>query len=182
VKKSLGVAILLAVPPVVHQEPVVRRLNPIRIEANAQFMTVSGVRELKNGQLLVTDANKPAIYLIDPKSGTSKCSAPRAPTRGYVHPGGVYASRGIRASFSIAARRESRCFSDRTLARIRSIKASASRRRAAPMSITSALAVWPIRGRNGRLAAKLTAYPRLDSARSRFIASAWRHNSLSKTA
>ena len=99
-KKSLGVAILVTVPAAAHQEPATRRLTPIPIQANTQFKTVSGVREMKNGQLLVTDANKPAIYLIDPKSGNATVLGSAGADAGqYVLPGGIYAGRGERASF-----------------------------------------------------------------------------------
>jgi len=95
VKKSLGVAIVLVVPAVAHQEPATRRLTPVPIQANAQFMTVSGVREMKNGQLLVTDAKKPAIYLIDPKSGNSTLLGSAGADSGqYVQPGGIYPGHG----------------------------------------------------------------------------------------
>jgi hypothetical protein len=57
-------------------------------------MTVSGVRELKGGQLLVTDAKKPAIYLIDPKSGNpSLLGSAGADSGQYVQPGGIYSGR-----------------------------------------------------------------------------------------
>ena len=143
-----------------HQEPVVRRLNPIRIEAHAQFMTVSGVREMKNGQLLVTDAMKPAIYLIDPKSGTARVLGSAGADSGqYVQPGGVYAGRGD-TSF-VLDRGQARITivsPSGTLAGVRSIK------RAGVTSSSSADVDYQrvdSRGlayfaeRNGRLAARL---------------------------
>ena len=94
-KNYLGVAALLAVPGISHQEPPARRLSSVPVQASAQFMTVSGVRELKNGELLVTDAKRPAIYRIDPKTGVaSTIGSVGADSGQYVQPGGFYAGRG----------------------------------------------------------------------------------------
>jgi hypothetical protein len=97
VKKSLGVAIIpaLAVAAAAQQEPAARRLNPIPIQANTQFMTVSGVREMKGGLLLVTDAKKPAIYRVDTKTGNATMLGSVGADSGqYVQPGGFYSGRG----------------------------------------------------------------------------------------
>ena len=94
-KKSLGVAILIAVAARGQQESAARRLSAVPVQASAQFMTVSGVREMKNGALLVTDAKRPAIYLIDAKTGTATALGSAGADSGqYVQPGGIYSGRG----------------------------------------------------------------------------------------
>ena len=58
-------------------------------------MTVSGVREMKNGALLVTDAKRPAIYVIDQKTGkATTLGSVGADSAQYVQPGGIYSGLG----------------------------------------------------------------------------------------
>jgi hypothetical protein len=50
---------------------------------------------MKNGSLLVTDAKKPAIYRIDPKTGNATLiGSVGADSSQYVQPGGFYSGRG----------------------------------------------------------------------------------------
>ena len=96
-KTGTGIALLsLAIATLERQqEPAPRRLTAANLKASAEFMTVSGVREMKSGQLLVTDGKRPAIYIIDPKTGTAtKLGSPGGDSNQYAQPGGVYAGRG----------------------------------------------------------------------------------------
>ena len=93
-KRVLGVAFLYAAALAERQEPTPRRLTAVPVQVKAQFLTISGARELRTGQLLLTDAKRPAVYLVDPKTGAAtKLGSPGADSGQYVQPGGIYAGR-----------------------------------------------------------------------------------------
>jgi hypothetical protein len=89
VKTVLGLAI--ATLTVVRQEPAPRRLTSIPLKVTADLGTVSGARELKDGRILISDAKKAAVFIIDPKAGTTQQigSAGGGETQ-YAQPGGFY--------------------------------------------------------------------------------------------
>lgn len=89
-KTTLGFAIAsLALVP---QEPAPRRLTAVPVKVSAELATVSGARELKDGRILISDAKRAAVYLIDPRTGTTQQigSAGGGETQ-YAQPGGFYA-------------------------------------------------------------------------------------------
>jgi streptogramin lyase len=68
-----------------------RRLAPVALEIANPFVHVSGIGELPDGRLIVTDATSPAIHLLDPKTGAAESvGTPGAGQGQYVQPGGVY--------------------------------------------------------------------------------------------
>lgn len=89
-KTTLGLAILSLVA--LRQEPAPRRLTSVPVKVSAELATVSGARELRDGRILVSDAKKATVYLIDPKAGTTQQigTAGGGETQ-YAQPGGFYA-------------------------------------------------------------------------------------------
>lgn len=88
-KTTLGLAIIAVVA--VRQEPAPRRLTPVPVKVTANLETVSGARELKDGRILISDAKRAAVYVIDPRAGTTQQigSAGGGDTQ-YAQPGGFY--------------------------------------------------------------------------------------------
>jgi len=90
VKTILGLAI--ASLALVRQEPAPRRLTAVPVKVTAELATVSGARELKDGRILISDARRAAVYLIDPKSGTTQqIGSAGGGELQYAQPGGFYA-------------------------------------------------------------------------------------------
>ena len=83
-----AVAALSASP----QEPAPRHPTPVPIKVTGDLATASGARELKDGRILISDAKRAAVYIIDPKAGTTQQigSAGGGDTQ-YAQPGGFYA-------------------------------------------------------------------------------------------
>jgi hypothetical protein len=72
-------------------EPRPRPLASAPLQIAAPFDHISAVGELPDGRLIVTDAQSPAVHLLDPKTGRSEVlGAPGAGDGQYVQPGGVY--------------------------------------------------------------------------------------------
>jgi len=90
VKTTLGLAIASLV--LGRQEPAPRRLTAIPVKVTAELATISGATELKDGRILISDARRAAVYVIDPKTGTTQQigSAGGGETQ-YAQPGGFYA-------------------------------------------------------------------------------------------
>jgi hypothetical protein len=91
VKISLIVA-LVAILPGLPQEPAPRRLAAIPVKLSADLATVSGARELKDGRILISDAKRAAVFVIDPKAGTTtQLGSAGGSDNQYAQPGGFYA-------------------------------------------------------------------------------------------
>jgi hypothetical protein len=83
---------LLAGPIALAQEPVPRRPGTTTIPLANRVAAISGVRELPNGQLLLSDAKSAAVYLVDPASGRMKAiGSAGGDSLQYAQPGGFYA-------------------------------------------------------------------------------------------
>ena len=74
------------------QEPAPRRLTPTVIRMPTDVATVSGVYELRDGRILVSDAKHVAVLLVDPTSGAAThLSSAGGDSIQYAQPGGFYA-------------------------------------------------------------------------------------------
>jgi len=90
VKTTLGLAI--AVIATIPQEPAPRRLTSVPVKVTAELATVSGAREMKDGRILISDAKRAAVYVIDPKAGTTQqIGSAGGGELQYAQPGGFYA-------------------------------------------------------------------------------------------
>ncbi len=90
--KPLLVLLLLAGPVT---EPAARPAQPLPLRMDPAIARVSGARELPDGRVLVSDAKKPSVYLLDPKTGRALVvGSAGAGERQYVQPGGFYAGPG----------------------------------------------------------------------------------------
>ena len=89
-KTRLGLA--TAIVSLLRQEPAPRRLTAVPVKVTADLTTISGAKELKDGRILISDAKRAAVYLVDPKAGTTQQlgSAGGGETQ-YAQPGGFYA-------------------------------------------------------------------------------------------
>lgn len=89
-------ALLLGVVPgfLVAQEPAPRQLPAATREAPDAFSRITGLFELPDGRLLVSDGRELAVHLVDLARGTNKPAASkgRGPLE-YGQPGGLYAMR-----------------------------------------------------------------------------------------
>ena len=93
-KRTL-IAIVGTVAFVLQREPTPRKLVGTTIRVAAELATVSGARELRDGRLLVSDAKRAAVYLVDPKTGaTQQIGSAGADSAQYAQPGGFYAGLG----------------------------------------------------------------------------------------
>lgn len=66
-------AIAVVVPgPYLHaQQPVVRTLGKPEVESRESFTTISGVRELSDGRVIVSDSREKSLQVVDLVRGTS---------------------------------------------------------------------------------------------------------------
>ena len=72
-------------------EPAPRQLTPLPLQLSLDLAEVGGVRELANGRLLVSDANTPAILVVDPATGAArKLGREGKGPNEYGRPGGIY--------------------------------------------------------------------------------------------
>src|SRR6185503_8670404 len=61
------------------------------VQLTGEFATISGVRELRDARLLVSDAKRAAVYAVDLKSRTTQqIGSPGADSAQYAQPGGFY--------------------------------------------------------------------------------------------
>ena len=77
---------------IAHQEPEPRSLKGTRIHIAEPIAHISSARELRDGRVLLTNAQKPAgVYLLDPASGAAiRIGGIGADQGQYVQPGGIY--------------------------------------------------------------------------------------------
>ncbi len=82
-------------PVLTDTEPAPRTLGSPIARYDGDYSFISGVRELADGRVLLTDFKEPAIYLVAPRGGarTKIGSAGRGPNE-YLMPGGIYAGFG----------------------------------------------------------------------------------------
>jgi hypothetical protein len=73
-------------------EPAPRPLKQLPLRIASQLTHVSAARELVDGRVIITDARRPAVWLLDPATGTLTTlgAAGGGPDR-YAKPGGLYA-------------------------------------------------------------------------------------------
>ena len=64
---AVGAALTLAAFTI-PQSPTVRKLGPPSAAYDKPFTGIEGVRELKDGRLVVLDAHEKAIHVIDPRT------------------------------------------------------------------------------------------------------------------
>ncbi len=73
------------------QEPAPRRPAGIAIPVKTSLETISGVRPLRDGRLLLSDAKHAAVYLVDPKTGLARqLGSAGGQSTQYAQPGGFY--------------------------------------------------------------------------------------------
>ena len=80
--------------PVAAQEAAARRLAATPVPLNATLATVSGVRELRDGRLLVSDAKMAAVYIADTNGVVHQVGSAGGDDTQYAQPGGFYAGIG----------------------------------------------------------------------------------------
>jgi hypothetical protein len=84
--------ILLAVP-VLAQEPAPRRLPSSIIPLKTPVATISGVRELRDGRLLLSDGKQAGLWMVDAASGAmTRIGTVGGDELQYAQPGGFYGS------------------------------------------------------------------------------------------
>jgi hypothetical protein len=77
------------------QETPPRHVTGAAVHIGPALTTISGVRELPNGHLLVSDARRAAVYDVDPGTGAvTELGAAGGDERQYAQPGGFYAAAG----------------------------------------------------------------------------------------
>jgi hypothetical protein len=87
---ALAALIPFVIWPAAH-EPAARRLTPAVIPLRGNVATISGVRELRDGRLVLSDAKKAAVYLVDPASGSmTPIGSAGGDQLQYAQPGGFY--------------------------------------------------------------------------------------------
>ena len=79
----------------VTQEPAPRTLGAPTARFDGDLSAISGVRELPDGRVLLSDFREPALYLIDLRSGTSRrLGRSGSGPNEYRQPGGIHLGRG----------------------------------------------------------------------------------------
>lgn len=76
------------------QEAAPRRLTPTAIPLSAAVATISGVRELRDGRLLLSDAKKAAVFVVDTKGTMTQVGSAGGDETQYAQPGGFYGAPG----------------------------------------------------------------------------------------
>jgi len=90
-KTCLFVFAIALVAPVFAAEPAPRKAVGQAIKVATPLAYISGVAELPDGRLIVSDHNTPRVSLIDPRTGEVKTVGSSGANSGqYVRPGGFY--------------------------------------------------------------------------------------------
>jgi hypothetical protein len=90
-KQPLTLALVSMAATAAAQEPAPRRLTQLPMQLSAEFTTISGARELRDGRVLLSDAKRAAVFLVDPKTGTeSQVGSAGGGDTQYAQPGGFY--------------------------------------------------------------------------------------------
>jgi sugar lactone lactonase YvrE len=77
------------------QESPARRLLPTAIPLSRTLATISGVHELRDGRLVISDGKGAGLYLLDPAARSmTPLGAVGGDSLQYAQPGGLYASAG----------------------------------------------------------------------------------------
>ncbi len=89
-RRLITIGLVAAALPL-SQEPTPRRLSGTPIRLTGEFATISGARELRDGRILVSDATRAAVVIVDPRSGAStQIGSPGGNPDQYAQPGGFY--------------------------------------------------------------------------------------------
>jgi len=87
--------LVIAVTSVVAAEPAPRKAAGLAIKVATPLAYISGVAELPDGRLIVSDHKTPRVAVIDPRSGEVKTIGSSGANSGqYVRPGGFYGTAG----------------------------------------------------------------------------------------
>jgi hypothetical protein len=83
--------VVVALATIGRQEAAPRRPAGVAIPVKASLETISGVRPLRDGRLLLSDAKRAAVYLVDPKTGVAQqIGSAGGQSTQYAQPGGFY--------------------------------------------------------------------------------------------
>src|SRR5437764_11179749 len=93
--RKLCLAIGLTAVRLSAQEPAARPLTPSAIPRGTEMTTISGVRELRDGRLLLSDAKRPGLFIADPHTGAATLLGTiGGGANEYAQPGGFYSAAG----------------------------------------------------------------------------------------
>ncbi len=88
-------AIILCLTILAGAEPAPRKAFGSALKTDVALKGIGGVYELKDGRLLVSDPETPAVYMLDPATGkTKRLGAVGAGPGRYARPGGFYRGAG----------------------------------------------------------------------------------------
>jgi hypothetical protein len=90
-----ALVVLLAAVPRLAQEPAPRRLTASLVPLKSPVATISGVRELRDGRLLISDGQQAGLWMVDASSGAmTRVGTVGGDELQYAQPGGFYSSAG----------------------------------------------------------------------------------------